>query len=63
MINARPMLNPLPPRLSMDEYADFVEASILESDPVRAARQKDLEERIMAPFRMASEPPARAERK
>jgi hypothetical protein len=57
MINSRPMLNPLPPRLSMDEYADFVEASLRESDPVHAARQKELEERIRVPFRLASDTP------
>jgi hypothetical protein len=60
MINARPMLNPLPPRLSMDEYADFVEASLRESDPARVARQKALEERIRVPFRLASDTPVRA---
>ena len=58
MINARPMPDPLPPRLSMDEYADFVEASLRESDPARSARQKELEERIRAPFRMAGDAPA-----
>jgi hypothetical protein len=36
----------------MDEYADFVEASLRESDPGRAARQKKLEERIKTPFNM-----------
>jgi len=46
-------LNPLPPRLSMDEYADFVEASLRESNPARVARQKELEERIRTPFRIA----------
>jgi len=45
-------LNPLPPRLSMDEYADFVEASLRESNPARAARQKEFEERIGKPFRI-----------
>jgi len=45
-------LIPMPPRLSMDEYADFVEASLRESDPGRAARQKKLEERIKTPFNM-----------
>lgn len=45
-------LNPLPPRLSMDEYADFVEASLRESNPTRTARQKEFEERIGAPFRI-----------
>lgn len=36
----------------MDEYADFVEASLRETNPTRAARQKELEERIRTPFRM-----------
>jgi hypothetical protein len=44
--------DPLPPRLSMDAYADFVEASLRDSNPVHAARQKALEERIRAPFCM-----------
>ena len=44
--------NLLPPRLSMDEYADFVEASLRESNSARVARQKELEERIRTPFRM-----------
>jgi len=42
----------LPPRLSMDEYVDFVEISLREVAPARAARQKKLEERIRAPFRL-----------
>ena len=45
-------LNPLPPRLSMDEYADFVEASLRKSNPARVARQKEFEERIGKPFRI-----------
>ena len=45
-------LTPFPPRLSMDEYADFVEASLRESNPARVARQKELEERIRTPFRI-----------
>jgi len=36
----------------MDEYADFVEASLRESNPAQVARQKELEERIRTPFRM-----------
>ena len=36
----------------MDEYANFVEASLRASNPARAARQKELEERIMTPFRI-----------
>ena len=45
-------LNPLPPRLSMDEYADFVESSLRESNPTHTARQKELEKRIRASFRI-----------
>ena len=45
-------LNSLPPRLSMDEYAAFVEASLRESTPAHVARQKELEERIRTPFRI-----------
>lgn len=58
MIRSPSTLNSLPPRLSMDDYADFVEASLRESDPARAARQKALEERIRTPFRMAGDTPA-----
>jgi hypothetical protein len=36
----------------MDEYADFVEASLRDGDPARTARQKELGERILTPFRM-----------
>jgi len=36
----------------MDEYVDFVEASLRESNPARAARQKEFEERIGKPFRI-----------
>ena len=46
--------NPLPPRLSMDEYADFVEASLRDCDSAHVARQKELEERILVPFRMGA---------
>jgi len=34
-----------------------VEASLRESDPIRAARQKDLEELIAMPFRIAVNKP------
>lgn len=54
-MNSSPItLNPLPPRLSMDAYADFVEASLREADPARVARQKELEERIRTPFRIVA---------
>lgn len=46
----------IPPRLSMDEYADFVEGSLRKSDPARAAIQKELEERIRPPFCLAGNP-------
>jgi len=44
--------DPLAPRLSMDEYASFVEVSLRDFEPRRAARQKELEERIRVPFRI-----------
>ena len=43
----------------MDEYAAFVEASLRDGDPARAALQKELEERIRTPFRMGGDPPVR----
>jgi hypothetical protein len=49
--------NILPPRLSMSEYVDFVEASLRDCDPARVARQKDLEERIRTPFRIGEDTP------
>jgi len=57
-MNRTPMiLNPLPPRLTMDEYADFVEAALQTSDRIRAVRQKELEERVRMPFRMPGNKP------
>jgi hypothetical protein len=38
----------------MDEYLDFVEAAIKETNLLVAARQKELEKRITKPFRMTS---------
>ncbi len=46
-----------PPRLSMDEYVDFIEASIRTTDPILAARQKDLEEQITERFRLPEDWP------
>ena len=57
MNRAQMMLNSLPPRLTMDEYVDFVEAALQTSDRVRAARQKELEERVRMPFRMPDDNP------
>lgn len=39
----------------MDAYADYVVATLRESDPLRVARQKELEERILTPFRMVGD--------
>jgi hypothetical protein len=47
---------PLPPRLSMDEYVDFLEQSWREIGPERIGRQKDLEERVDAAFRIPPDP-------
>jgi len=54
MSRLKSTLKRLPPRLSMDEYAEFVEASLRECDPSRAARQKKLEKRIRTPFRIVA---------
>ena len=59
MIRFPSILNPPPPRLSMDEYADFVEATLRQSDMVCVARQKELEERVRMPFRMTGDNPAK----
>lgn len=40
----------------MDEYATFVEASIRQSNPFLAARQKQIEKRIRSPFRIDAIP-------
>ena len=58
MIDSPSLSSPLPPRLSMDEYADFVEASLRECDCARAMRQKELEERIRVPFRIVGDAPS-----
>lgn len=46
---------PWPPRLTMNEYADFVWELMRDGDPALMARQKALEEQITQPFRL---PPA-----
>lgn len=57
MIDTPSISGRLPPRLSMDQYVDFVEASLGNCDPARVAWQKELEERIRTPFRMGDDPP------
>ena len=58
MIYSQPKSSRLPPRLSMDEYADFVEASLRQCDRARATLQKEIEERIRMPFRMEEDQPS-----
>lgn len=44
--------NPLfPPRLTMEEYARFIDWSIRQMDPEKARKQKELEERSIVRFR------------
>lgn len=52
MNGTTPSLMALPPALSMDEYSDFIESSLRESNPAAIARQKAIEERILTPFRL-----------
>lgn len=44
---------PPPPRLSMSEYADWIEYMISTADPESIRRQKEFEEQIETPFRIA----------
>ena len=41
---------PLPPRLTMDQYADFISDNLRECDQELVRRQKDIEEQITRPF-------------
>ena len=43
---------PLPPHLTMDEYAYFVSESVRHTPPEQVARQKEIEKRITVPFRI-----------
>lgn len=45
----------LPPRLSMEDYVHFVQSSLLNRDPERARRQKEMEKRIRVRFNLAPE--------
>ena len=47
---------PYPPRLSMDAYVDFVDASFLHRDVAKALKQKALEERIERRFSIPPRP-------
>jgi hypothetical protein len=52
---AREALQSLP-RLTMDEYVEFVGASMLLIDPEKARRQKELEENIQVMFSLKPPP-------
>ena len=47
---------PPPPRLSMDAYVDFVDASFRNRDIAKALKQKALEERIEKRFSIPPRP-------
>lgn len=51
--------DPLPPRLTMDEYAEFFEQALRNVDPSLVNRQKELEERIRTRFGTPDETVAR----
>jgi len=43
----------------MDEYVDWIEDNLRHCDYARALRQKQIEERIVRPFRIPSDPDAK----
>ena len=43
---------PPPPHLTMDEYVAWIQTSLQQVDPVKAARQKALQEQITTPFQI-----------
>jgi hypothetical protein len=45
--------HPLPPRLTMDEYVTWIEATLQQADPVKVAQQKAIQKQIKVPFRIA----------
>lgn len=42
----------LPPRLTMDEYAEFIFENMAHCDLELAAKQKEIEEQILKPFQI-----------
>ena len=44
-----------PPRLTMDEYVTWIEATLQQADPVKVARLKVIQKQIKVPFRIARE--------
>ena len=49
-------MKPLPPRLSLKQYCKFIADNLKRVDPVKAKRQKAIEEDIKVPFSL---PPRR----
>ena len=45
----------MPPRVNTADYLAFVSELLARADPAKAARQKNLEERIAVPFRFHPE--------
>ncbi len=43
---------PYPPRLTMDQYADWVASNLKNQDPERIRRQKEIEEQLTMSFHM-----------
>ncbi len=43
---------PYPPRLTMEQYAEWVASNVKNQDPERIRRQKEIEEKVTTPFRM-----------
>ena len=50
MVLARQNDTLVPPRLTMEEYVEFVGASLLQCDPEKSKQQKKLEENIQVMF-------------
>jgi len=44
--------HPPPPRLTMDEYVTWIEATLQQADPVKVARLKAIQKQIKVPFRI-----------
>lgn len=52
----------MPPRVNAADYLAFVSELLARADPEKAARQKNLEERIATPFRLIDDAPQPASR-
>lgn len=47
----------MPPRVNAADYLAFVAELLARADPAKAARQKNIEERIVTPFSLRDEAP------